>query len=586
MAWSCVKFCHHNNNSNNHTPPMILPPFITFFIISYWSTLVKFFNDYLIETALGHARHHLLVKLNKKLDFAPLEKLAAGYHHQSGPGAPASHQSEKLIRAFLVKYLYSLSLRGLEERLYSDMIIRWFVGYGLFETPPDHTTLERFELWLKTHQTTNIFDEVLCQIRSDYPDEHQIQIGDTYAMRARAARENLGPLLQHLSRRLLEAGLDSLPVPMETALRGFDWPALFGVHPEKLEYKLDKEQRAARLLVIAKAAQELHRRFTLMLQNRPLSEFPALRRQLGHLGKVLADEFGQKDGQLARLPPKEQGSLRLGSATDPEATYRVHGPDPEDTSFGYNIQVAVTRSGFVSETFAETGAVPDQAGVAKLISQQKERQGICPEKFIYDQAAGCGKTRADVEKASDGHTQLVSRLPNYAERSDRFGPYAFTLSEDGTTLTCPNGKNSTVAYRAGSGDGRDFRFLDCQCWVGILPKGKQAPDPSQITRCPLWEQCRKADQGPRTMRQVFVSDYREQVLAARQYNETEEFTQDMKLRPMVERIIFELTHYNDARECRRAGLNNANWQARMTATAYNLKHWLRLSDRRQVATRA
>jgi hypothetical protein len=47
-----------------------------------------------------------------------------------------------------------------------------------------------------------------------------------------------------------------------------------------------------------------------------------------------------------------------------------------------------------------------------------------------------------------------------------------------------------------------------------------------------------------------------------------------------------LTHYNDALECRRVGLNNADWQARMTATAYNLKHWMRLSDRRQLAARA
>jgi hypothetical protein len=54
--------------------------------------------------------------------------------------------SNKYIRAWLVKYLYDLSLRGLEERRYIDMIIRWFVGSTLFEFPPDHTTLERFEL--------------------------------------------------------------------------------------------------------------------------------------------------------------------------------------------------------------------------------------------------------------------------------------------------------------------------------------------------------------------------------------------------------------------------------------------------------
>jgi hypothetical protein len=60
----------------------------------------------------------------------------------------------------------------------------------------------------KDNQHTGSFDEILRQIRSDYPAEHQIQIGDTYGMCARAARENLGPLLCHLSRHMLEAGLD------------------------------------------------------------------------------------------------------------------------------------------------------------------------------------------------------------------------------------------------------------------------------------------------------------------------------------------------------------------------------------------
>jgi hypothetical protein len=60
----------------------------------------------------------------------------------------------------------------------------------------------------------------------------------------------------------------------------------------------------------------------------------------------------------------------------------------------------------------------------------------------------------------------------------------------------------------------------------------------------------------------------------------------MKLRPGIERIIFELTHYNGARQARRVGLDNADWQAKMNATAYNLKHWLRMSDRRNLAVPA
>ena len=103
---------------------MILQQSVLFVIVSYWSFLVNFFNDLLLANVLGHASQHLLVKLHKKLDFAPLEKLAAGYHHQSGPGSPATHRANKLVRAILIKYLYDLSLRETEERLYSDMVMR------------------------------------------------------------------------------------------------------------------------------------------------------------------------------------------------------------------------------------------------------------------------------------------------------------------------------------------------------------------------------------------------------------------------------------------------------------------------------
>jgi hypothetical protein len=77
------------------------------------------------------------------------------------------------------------------------------------------------------------------------------------------------------------------------------------------------------------------------------------------------------------------------------------------------------------------------------------------------------------------------------------------------------------------------------------------------------------------MRQVFISDYRDQVLAAQQYNQTNDFQYEMKIRSKIERVVFELTHYNGARRCRKRGVHNADWQSKMCATAYNIKLWMR-----------
>jgi hypothetical protein len=218
------------------------------------------------------------------------------------------------------------------------LLARWFAGYQLFDTLPDFTTLQRFESWVVQEQKRLCFDEVLHQIETDYPDERiRVQIGDTYAMRAQAARENLNTLIRHTCIHVLESAVQSLPVDLTQAMTGFVWTHLFGVDKQVPEFALPKEARAQRLLTVARAAYDFHARISTILNNRPATEFPELRKHLGNLYKILSDEFSSTDDAVQRLSPKEQGTFRIGSATDPEATYRVHGPDPEDTSFGFRL---------------------------------------------------------------------------------------------------------------------------------------------------------------------------------------------------------------------------------------------------------
>jgi hypothetical protein len=84
------------------------------------------------------------------------------------------------------------------------------------------------------------------------------------------------------------------------------------------------------------------------------------------------------------------------------------------------------------------------------------------------------------------------------------------------------------------------------------------------------------------MRQVFISDYRNHWLAARTYAQTDDFKLDMKRRAGIERIIACLTRYHGARRARRRGLPHADFQAKLSAVAFNLKQWLKLLRHRQV----
>ncbi len=265
---------------------------------------------------------------------------------------------------------------------------------------------------------------------------------------------------------------------------------------------------------------------------------------------MLADEvaltYDARGWPLAArlLPEAKRGAYRLISATDPDATFRTHG---QSSVLGYNVSLAVTRD-FVLHIQAATGAQPDSVAVPELIAAQVAHYGSAPPKLIYDQAAGSGKRLHEVRQASDGQTQLVVRMVDYAQRSDRFGPDDFTLSDDGTTLTCPNGQSSTRRHRSGNSEADVFRFSAKQC-----------------AGCPLWDKCRGPQARSDAARNVTFSDYRPLVADALAYQRTDAFAADMRLRPEVERIIAALVLHNGARRAVGYGLDNANWQARQSA---------------------
>jgi hypothetical protein len=265
------------------------------------------------------------------------------------------------------------------------------------------------------------------------------------------------------------------------------------------------------------------------------------------------------------LPKKQKGSYRIASATDLDATFRVHG---EKIDFGYNVSVAATDT-FIREIRADTGSQPDPVAIPDLLKTQEQNHGLLPAKLIYDQAAGTGKHHADVAKASGGQTQLVAPLIPYQERSERFGPDDFALSPDGAALTCPHGRVSITAYRSQSGEGRVFRFSAEQCRV-----------------CPLAQPCRGDEVPPDNMRQVFVSDHRSVLALARTYAQTEAFQHDLKARATIERIIANLVRYHGARYARRRGQSQCDFQAKMNGMAFNIRQWMRALDRRSPARAA
>jgi hypothetical protein len=522
-----------------------------------------------VETAAG--ADDLLVRIGKRFDWAGIERACQDFrrHVAGGRGQDARHTVGQLSRGLLVRYLYGWSYAQVVEQLGRDGMVRQFIGYRAGAHGFSVKTLWTFEQWVKEHHPRLLFSELLNQIDEDFPAERKApQVGDTFALLSRAHPQTRTELLRGASQRLL-AGLTAIaaaPLAERFAMSQppFDPVALFGPAQEKPEAWLEKAGRDALEEATALAAQGLVGLVTPLLFSLPRQREPewlACEHRLKVLGKILHDEFVchfDEQGQCiqAKLRDKHvHGAFRLGSILDEEATFRNHG---DKSQLGYNISVAATVN-FVREIAAATGATPDSAGVAPLIAAQAEHLGRVPPKLIYDRAAGFPKVFAEVAQASHGQTQLVARLVDHSKRCTRFGPLDFSLAED-SILTCPNGQQTSRAYRSQSGDGWNYRFM-----------------PDQCAGCPLIAQCRGDAVKPNHYRQVFVSHYRYQQRQALAYIATDAFKLDMKLRPHVERMIAALVRYNGARHARGLGLKNADFQVRMAATAFNLKRWLALT---------
>ena len=463
---------------------LIIPDFVPAVMLSTWRPLLAALSAQVYAQALPAS--HYLVQLAQHLDWGPLETACAPYQHRSGPGAPATHPVPRLVRALLVKYLRNLSLRELEAEIGTNLVVKWFVGYSLFEPGPDHSTLERFEQWVIAQQARTFFDDVLRQIDQDYPqDRQQPQLGDTYALRANAAQESLLTRLRHTARCLLGA-LAAVDPAAHAALRAdLDPAALFGNPDEAKEYRLTTDQHRRRLQSTAVAAAQCADGLRTYLAACALcaAAHTPLVTWLAHLDKILADEFAlTRDPQgavtaAAELPKAPKGAYRLGSATDPDATYRVH---RDQIDFGYNVNPAATHD-FIREVHVATGAEPDPVAIPAVLQAEQAHHGLLPAKFIYDAAAGTGQALAAVAAVTHGQTQLVAPLIPYDTRTARFTPDDFALSPDQRTLTCPRGRTSPTAYRSQSGQGRNFRFSPAQCpglpAGGPLPRRRPARRP-------------------------------------------------------------------------------------------------------------
>jgi hypothetical protein len=257
--------------------------------------------------------------------------------------------------------------------------------------------------------------------------------------------------------------------------------------------------------------------------------------------KVLADRDDPQAGD------------KVVSVHDPDARCGKHG----DYYDGYLLDVSMDAD---SEIITALNVLPangdEGADAVHLLRQEEQAHGNDVQTLSID---GAGYRGALLRELTDPQGLNVEVIVPPSERIPLtvFGPEEFTLSADGSTLTCPAGQSTTQWQRNTRDTGRKFRFAHKQC--GNCPRrGECLTNPKAKSRT------------------VIKNDYEADYQAAQAKARTPEYAATRKEHPAIERKLSELVNRHGVRHARYRRQRWVRWQALLTGIVVNLKRLVRL----------
>ena len=125
--------------------------------------------------------NHLLRQINQLVSFDFIYDLAAPYYPANGR---PSVDPVSMFKMLLVGYLYGVkSERRLVQEVQLNIVYRWFCGFELTDTIPDHSTFSKTRL--RKWNESRLFQEVFCEmirrcVKSGLVDGKELAADGTY----------------------------------------------------------------------------------------------------------------------------------------------------------------------------------------------------------------------------------------------------------------------------------------------------------------------------------------------------------------------------------------------------------------------
>jgi IS5 family transposase len=305
------------------------------------------------------------------------------------------------------------------------------------------------------------------------------------------------------------------------------------------------------------------------LLTREIRDADRLPRLVAGLGVELPENIGEALELLAKVARQDvedqpDGTFRIAkgtapgrivSMTDPEARHGRKSSSKAITGFKTHVEGTI-ESQFVTGIVITDAGMHDAKPTLDLIEQAAD-VGLKPKELLGDCAYGTGANRRACREAG---VELRTKLPTPSHTC--FTKRDFRIDLASKEVTCPNGVTTTTysEVKDPSGSGEmvpNFRF------------------PKEVCQeCPLRERCGSVTAKGRG-RLIALSRYEAEIQESQRYNAMPEAKVTLKKRSAVERLISHLVRMG-MRHARFFGMHRVQFQAYMTAAAYNLQRYITL----------
>jgi transposase len=270
-------------------------------------------------------------------------------------------------------------------------------------------------------------------------------------------------------------------------------------------------------------------------------------------------------GEVGKTRAQPTGAVH--NPHEPEAQWSSKSTTRDKSWVGYKVQVAETlqdqpraagepTANFLTAIGTQNAPASDKAGMAEVLSEQKDRGLEAPSALYVD---GAYVSSEALREAQDEGRELRGPAPASPDRGKVFTVEVFDVHVEERYAVCPNGLRSSncsrlVEQRTGKIDYR-IEWSNTVCGA-----------------CPLQAQCVSAGQDHRT---VVVGALHSLLQERRREMQTESFKLDMRKRNGIEGTQSELVRGYGLRQARYRGFAKVRLQNYLIGAACNLRRLFR-----------